>query len=225
MAMEHFEEKILPGLKSNMSSSSTSRGSSFDIASGSLMMPHTQPPTVISNLFFTGQGVSPERLGKAFVKMYTRAKRNKASFQTVKCRIGKMRLRLKRQGFQMRVQSSKIQQQAKKLQDQEIQISEMKRHLEDWEQKIGDLTAELSRSRDESQKSEGIEGCKRKCIELTSPRGVDAEKSKELQAKKRKLIVERQSSTDAKDVAFKKFMSDLLCKNSMEYECTSTSSS
>ena len=71
---------------------------------------------------------------------------------------------LKRYSAQLMVQSAKIvQQQAKlteqdaklaeqasKLTEQDTQIAELKRHLEEWDHKFADLTAELSRAREES---------------------------------------------------------------------------
>jgi len=71
---------------------------------------------------------------------------------------------LKRYSAQLMVQSAKtVQQQAKlteqdaklaeqasKLTEQDTQIAELKRHLEEWDHKFADLTAELSRAREES---------------------------------------------------------------------------
>lgn len=118
---------------------------------------------------------------------------------------------MKRQGLQIQLQSAKLQEQAKKITEQDTQIAEMRKHLEEWEQKIGDLTAELSRAREE----DSIDGCKRKHIDVIG-RESDSGNSKEFQAKKRKLIIERKSSTDAKDVKFKMFMSSLLAEESSD---------
>jgi hypothetical protein len=66
-------------------------------------------------------------------------------------------IQLKRYGAQLILQAAKIRQQeakmaeqATKLTDQDTHIAEMKRHLEEWDHKFGDLTAELSRAREES---------------------------------------------------------------------------
>jgi hypothetical protein len=66
-------------------------------------------------------------------------------------------IQVKRYGAQQILQSAKIRQQeakmaeqATKLTDQDTHIAEMKRHLEEWDHKFGDLTAELSRAREES---------------------------------------------------------------------------
>lgn len=90
----------------------------------------------------------------------------------------------------------------------------MKKHFEEWEQKIGDLTAELSRAREEAQNPDSIDNCKRKRIIESDE--LAGNLSTDLQAKKRKLIVERTPSSDAKDIKFKKFMSDLLAGGSMD---------
>jgi uncharacterized coiled-coil protein SlyX len=47
-------------------------------------------------------------------------------------------------------QDTKLAEQATKLTEQEAQIAELKRHLEEWDHKFADLTAELSRAREES---------------------------------------------------------------------------
>lgn len=112
---------------------------------------------------------------------------------------------MKRQACQIRLQNKKLQDQSKKIHDQEQQLSEMRRHFEEWEQKIGDLTAELSRSREDTQKGESIEGCKRKRDVIK--RGSD---TKDLEAKKRKLIVERKPSMDAQDAKFKEYIKSQL---------------
>lgn len=219
MAMEHFDEKILPGLKHSICTSVVSNVGSYELPSGSLMISHH---TTSSNSVTLPHNFSSERLNQTFKKIYSRTKKNKLSVLSIKGQIGKMKLRMKRQGFQMRLQSLKLQEQAKKIHDQDTQLAEMRKHLEEWEQKMVDLTAELSRAREETQKPDSIETCKRKHIDMINQRETDTLQTKELQAKKRKLIVERISSNDAKDVKFKKFMTDLLAGNAIEaYPSTS----
>ena len=218
MAMEHFDEKILPDLKHSICTSVVSNVGSYELPSGSLMISHhtTSSNTTLPHNF------SSEKLNQTFKKIYSRTKKNKLSVLSIKGQIGKMKLRMKRQGFQMRLQSLKLQEQAKKIHDQDTQLAEMRKHLEEWEQKMVDLTAELSRAREETQKPDSIETCKRKHIDMINQRDTDPLQTKELQAKKRKLIVERISSNDAKDVKFKKFMTDLLAGNAIEtYPSTS----
>ena len=209
MAMEHFDEKILPDFKHSLSNSVVSNVSSYE----SLMISHHGSTSKTISLPHT---INADRLNQTFKKIYSRTKKNKITVLCVKGQIGKMKLRMNRQSFQMKLQSLKLQEHTKKIQDQDTQLAEMRKHLEDWEQKLGDLNAQLSRAREETQKPDSLENCKRKIAEIASPCESNLLKTKELQAKKRKLIVERKLSSDTQDVKFKKFMSELLADNSTE---------
>ncbi|XP_066592217.1 F-box only protein 28 [Prorops nasuta] len=206
MAMEHFDEKILPDLRHSICTSVVGNVGSYELPGGSLMISHHLPSRFGSNT-----------LNQTFKKIYNRTRKNKITVMTVKSQITKMKLRMKRQGFQIRLQNLKLQEQAKKIHDQDTQLGEMKKHLEEWEQKMVDLTAEVSRAREESQKPiqkpDTMESCKRKHIDIVSSRDTESLPNKELQAKKRKLIVDRKIPNDAKDMKFKIFMSDLLGGN------------
>ncbi|XP_003703848.1 F-box protein pallbearer [Megachile rotundata] len=218
MAMEHFDEKILPDLKHSICTTVVSNVG-YEIPGTNLMISHH---TMSPNNAPLPHNFSSEKLNQTFKKIYSRTKKNKLSVLSMKGQISKMKLRMKRQGFQMRLQSLKLQEQGKKIHDQDIQLAEMRKHLEEWEQKMVDLTAELSRAREETQKPDSIESCKRKHIDIINQRESDSLQTKDLQTKKRKLIVERISSNDAKDVKFKKFMTDLLAGNAIEgYPSTS----
>ncbi|XP_035736807.1 F-box only protein 28-like isoform X1 [Vespa mandarinia] len=218
MAMEHFDEKILPDLKHSTCTSVSNVGS-YELPSGSSIILHH---TTSSNNTTLSHSYSTEKLNQTFKKIYSRTKRNKISVTFVKFEITKMKLRMRKQMIQMRVQNLKLQKQAKKIHDQDTQLAEMRKHLEEWKQKMGDLTAELSRAREEIQKPDSIDTCKRKHIDIINQRDFDSLQTKELKAKKRKLIVERKPSNDAKDVKFKKFISDLLAGNAVEgYPSTS----
>ncbi|GFG32382.1 hypothetical protein Cfor_04362 [Coptotermes formosanus] len=176
MAMEHFDEKIVPLLKHNLSSSSAHTSYSMTgtgnrsasiimtvaprkchmdaMSVGSCLMSGTSTPRIL------GQ----EKLRMEFSKIHSRTKQNKESVGCLKRSVGNLSLKLKRYGARLMVQSAKImQQQAKlteqdtklaeqatKLTEQEAQIAELKRHLEEWDHKFADLTAELSRAREES---------------------------------------------------------------------------
>lgn len=217
MAMEHFDEKILPEFKHSLCNSVVANVGAYE---NLVLSHHGTTSKVITPL---PPHFNPDKLNQTFKKIYNRTKKNKVTVLCVKGQIGKMKLRLNRQSFQMRVQNLKLQEHAKKIQDQDAQMAEMKKHLEEWEQKLGDMTAELSRAREETQKPDSLDTCKRKIADITHPRETSLLLTKELQAKKRKLIVERKSSVDAQDVKFKKFMSDLLGESSVE-EITSASS-
>ncbi|OXU31109.1 hypothetical protein TSAR_016405 [Trichomalopsis sarcophagae] len=216
MAMEHFDEKILPDFKHSLCTSVVSNVNSYD----NLMIAHHSSGSKSSSL---PHSLSPDKINQTFKKIYSRTKKNKMTVLCVKGQISKMKLRMNRQSFQMRLQSLKIQEHAKKIVDQDAQLAEMRKHLEEWEQKLADVTAELSRAREESQKPDTLDACKRKVSDIPSPNlETSLLKTKELQAKKRKLIVERKSSSDAQDVKFKKFMAELLSDSSIE-ECPASS--
>lgn len=210
MAMEHFDEKIMPAFKSRMSSSSMSSVNSYDLPGGSLMIPYSpssahnsgRNPSIILNRYHPH---TADKLEQQFKKLVCKTRKNKLSFMAIRSKLSKMRLRMKRQGAQMRLQSNKLHEQAKKLNDQELQIADLRRHFEEWEQKMGDLTAELSRARDESLTADSIKrriNVQKDSCDNTKPN-----------PKKRKLIVERKSSCDATDIKFKKFMSELLSES------------
>ncbi|XP_014216887.1 F-box only protein 28 [Copidosoma floridanum] len=201
MAMEHFDEKILPDFKSSICHTVSANVSQYNDSLSHLMMPHHTSHPKSSTL--------PHNLHPStWKKICNRTKKNKITILSVKGQIGKMKLRMNRQASQIRKQNVKLQEHTKKIQDQNHQLAEMKKHLEEWEQKLGDLTAELNRAN-------SLDNCKRKTCDT------GLLNSKDIQAKKRKLIVERKSSVDAQDVKFKKFMVDLLDKP-ME-ECMSDS--
>lgn len=182
MAMEHFDEKILPDLKHSICTSVVSNVGSYELPGGSLMISHhtTNPNSTTLPHNFN----SSEKVNQTFKKLFCRTKKNKLSVLSMTGQISKMKLRMKRQGFQMRLQSLKLQEQGKKIHDQDTQLAEMRKHLEEWEQKMVDLTAGLSRAREETQKPDSIETCKRKLIDQT----------KDLQAKRCKLVIERLKS-------------------------------
>lgn len=144
MAMEHFDEKIVPMLKLSLASSSTHTPYSM---TGSCLMGSTSSPRLL------GQ----EKLRLEFNKIHSRTKRNKASVGYLKKTVGSLTLKLKRYGAQLTLQASEIREQKAKLAEQnaklteqDAQIAELKRHLEEWDHKFGDLSAKLSRAREES---------------------------------------------------------------------------
>lgn len=225
MAMEHFDEKILPDLKHIICNSMVGTVNSYELPGGALMISHRNP-----NNTTLPQNFTTEKLNQTFKKIYDRTKKNKISCMTMKDQMGRIRLRMKRQAFQLRLQNVKLQKQAKKMHDQETQLAEMRKHLEEWEQKMVDLTAELSRAREGTQNPDSLENRKHiamsKHIDMINADAETTLQTNELQSKKRKLIVERKSSSDAQDVKFKKFMSDLLAKNTLDnYPSTSASGS
>lgn len=205
--MEHFDEKILPDFKHSICSSVAANVSSYE----SLIISHHSSHTKSSSI---AHKVTQDKFNQRFKKLFNRTKKNKTTVLCVKGQMSKIKLRMNRQSFQMRLQNMKLQEQAKKIQDQDVQLAEMKKHFEEWEQKLQDLTAELSRAREEVQKPDTLDSCKRKISDISSPHD-PLLISKELQVKKRKLIVDRKSSSDSQDVKFKRFMSELLGDSSL----------
>lgn len=227
MAMEHFDEKILPDLKHNICTSMVGTVNSYDLPGG-VMISHNRNINNPTLPHYNNHGLTcSEKLSQTFKKINNRTKRNKVFFLTVRNQMSQMKLRVQRQDCRIRMQTLKLQKQARKIQDQDTQLAEMRKHLEEWEQKMVDLTTELSRAREETQNSDSLENRKRKTQINAEPRKaqintetrkaqINAEtiqQTNKLQAKKRKLIVERKSSVDAQDMKFKKFISDLLAKD------------
>ncbi|XP_011302514.1 F-box only protein 28 [Fopius arisanus] len=204
MAMEHFDEKILPVLKQSACTSMVNAVSSYELPGSSFMISHhnSTPTTSV----YGQHTLTAENWNNTMRAVFIKTRKNRLSFLNVEAAMKKLRLRLKRQACFIHLQSKKLQNQSKKIHEQEQQISEMRRHFEEWEQKIGDLTAELSRSREEPLKGEKIESCKRKRIDVIK-RTSD---NNDLEAKKRKLIVERKPSIDPKDAKFKEYIKSQL---------------
>lgn len=215
MAMEHFDEKILPDLKHNICTSMVGTVNSYDLPGG-VMISHGRNLSNSTLPHCNNHNITcSEKFNQAFKKINDRTKKNKMFFLSMRNQMARMKLRIQRQEYVVRKQTLKLHKQAKKILDQDTQLAEMRKHLEEWEQKMVDLTTEVSRAREGTQNPDSLENRKRKAHIINA----DAEtlqQTNELQAKKRKLIVERKASIDAKDMKFKKFMSDLLAKNTLD---------
>lgn len=218
MAMEHFDEKILPDLKHNICTSMVGTVNSYDLPGG-VMISHGRNINNTTLPHCNNHSMTcSEKLNQIFKKINDRTKRNKMFFLSVKNQMARIKLRMQRQEYLVRKQNLKLYKQAKKMQDQDTQLAEVRKHLEEWEQKMVDLTTEVSRAREGiplPQNPDSLESLKRKAHIINT----DAEtlqKTNELQSKKRKLIIERKASSDAQDMKFKKFMSGLLAKNELD---------
>lgn len=216
--MEHFDEKILPDLKHNICTSMVGTVNSYDLPGG-VMISHGRNINNTTLPHCNNHSMTcSEKLNQIFKKINDRTKRNKMFFLSVKNQMARIKLRMQRQEYLVRKQNLKLYKQAKKMQDQDTQLAEVRKHLEEWEQKMVDLTTEVSRAREGiplPQNPDSLESLKRKAHIINT----DAEtlqKTNELQSKKRKLIIERKASSDAQDMKFKKFMSGLLAKNELD---------
>jgi len=217
MAMEHFDEKILPDLKHNICTSMVGTVNSYDLPGG-VMISHSRNLSNSALPHCNNHSLTcSEKLNQTFKKINDRTKKNKLFFLSIRSQMNRIKLRMQRQDHLIRMQNLKLQKQAKKMQDQDTQLAEMRKHLEEWEQKMVDLTTELSRAREETQNPDSLENRKRKAhIDIINTDTETVQETNDLQVKKRKLIVERKSSTDAQDVKFKKFMSELLAKTALD---------
>ncbi|XP_011867142.1 PREDICTED: F-box only protein 28 [Vollenhovia emeryi] len=215
MAMEHFDEKILPDLKHNICTSMVGTVNSYDLPGG-VMISHGRNINNTALPHCNNHSVTcSEKLNQTFKKINDRTKKNKLFFLSVKGQIVRMKLRMQKQDYLLRKQTLKILRQDKKIHDQGTQIAEMRKHFEEWEQKMVDLTTEVSRAREGTQNPDSLESRKRKAHIINADANT-VQQANELEAKKRKLIVERKASSNAKDMKFKKFMSDLLAKNTLD---------
>lgn len=223
MAMEHFDEKILPDLKHNLCSSLVGNlTGSYDLPSSSFIISRHSTSAASSSLPHT---FTSEKLKQTFKKIYSRTRKNKGGLLAMNKRIVKMNLRLKRQSSHIRDQNLRMQEQDNKLQAQDQQLAEMKKQeaklqaqdqqlaemkklLEEFEQKVDDLTAKVSRAQDDSDVERNTKRKHRDFIK--KPENVEP------QTKKRKLIIDRQLTLDPQSAKFKKFMTNLLGNTSLD---------
>ncbi|CAB0033402.1 unnamed protein product [Trichogramma brassicae] len=203
MAMEHFDEKILPDLRPSIRSGITGSPINYE----EIVSNHSPR---CSKLLPLAHASSRDILNQSLTKIYNRTKKNRNTVLCVKGQIGKLRLRLNRQSFHMRVQHVKLKEHAKKIQEQEAQLNDMRKHLQEWEQKFSDLRAEMNCSKEIVQMSDSRESCKRKFSEPAETSDSSIILPKDLRAKKRKLIVERKVSNDDQDVKFLNFITHIL---------------
>lgn len=135
MAMEHFDEHILPNLKLKPA---------FKLAT-SVIKP--------SRVFLVQNSVADE-LKK--VRTQNNVHKHQLSMTSshilqLCVKLKKQNNRLKSQSEQIREQERKIQEQNTKIQEQETIITDLKKRMEDWDQKFSDLTTEVIRTRNELQ--------------------------------------------------------------------------
>ncbi|GLH05270.1 Putative pallbearer [Gryllus bimaculatus] len=130
MAMEHFDEKIAPGLK-NARSSETFSPNSYPPCSSS-KCPNAARP------FFT-----QDRLRFEFQKCQRRDQRAKRECQSLSSKISLHKSRCNKQ-------AKRVSSQAIVIAEQGTQIAELKRTIAEWDHKYGDVIAELSCIREEN---------------------------------------------------------------------------
>ncbi|XP_030750085.1 F-box only protein 28 [Sitophilus oryzae] len=142
MAMEHFDEQILPRCKQQIEQQTDVLYRDVVSTSKSTrLLFHQQFPHAISNELYK-------------VKKLTKSHKHHIGYLTQNTQ--KLCLKMRKQKNILRIQSSKIHEQERKIQEQnqkimeqESALNEIKKHVDDWDQKYKDLTTELIRARDE----------------------------------------------------------------------------
>ncbi|KAJ8922229.1 hypothetical protein NQ315_004166 [Exocentrus adspersus] len=139
MAMEHFDEHILPRVKEQVDRRSTI--SYIGVPSSS------KSPKII----YAQHALSNE-LHK--VKKQSKTHKHHISYLTQSTqklcqKLRKQNMRLKCQSLKIKEQEKKIQEQNTKIMEQEATLADIKKHIDEWDQKYTDLTTELVRARDD----------------------------------------------------------------------------
>ncbi|XP_019870813.1 F-box only protein 28 [Aethina tumida] len=138
MAMEHFDEHILPRVKEEMEKRTA--------------LAFVSPSTSKSPRFFFAQQFLSDEIYK--VKKQSKSHKYHISYLTQNTqklfqKLRKQNIRLKAQSLKIREQERKIQEQNTKIQEQEATLADIKKHIDEWDQKYADLTTELVRARDD----------------------------------------------------------------------------
>lgn len=132
MAMEYFDEQILPNLKLQI-----------------------EQPSLISLLPSTSSKSSKYvvvecTIAEEVCKMKKQNRDQKiqlamfsAQLNKIERKVKRQSLKLKSQAIKIREHERKIQEQTAKIQDQETTIADLRKHMDEWEQKFSDLTAEV----------------------------------------------------------------------------------
>ncbi|KAG5886023.1 hypothetical protein JTB14_023664 [Gonioctena quinquepunctata] len=139
MAMEHFDEHILPKLKERLDRRSAISYSSLATSSKSPRIMYVQHS--LSNELHKVKKQS--KTHKHHISYLTQ------STQKLCQKLRKQNTRLKAQSLKIREQERKIQEQNTKIQEQEATLADIKKHIDEWDQKYKDLTTELVRARDD----------------------------------------------------------------------------
>ncbi|ENN72196.1 hypothetical protein YQE_11156, partial [Dendroctonus ponderosae] len=167
MAIEHFDEHILPRCREKLEQQSGSPENilrELEVVAGSLTpftklqgfpYQHLTSKLKPSTKMLVEQQL-PNGLTAELHKMKKIAKTHKHHISYLTQNTQKLGLKLRKQNNKLRIQAGKLREQERKLQEQTAKImgqeealNEVKKHMEEWEHKYKDLTAELVRARDE----------------------------------------------------------------------------
>ncbi|KAJ3661498.1 hypothetical protein Zmor_005893 [Zophobas morio] len=142
MAMEHFDEHILPRVKEHKEQIDEKRQAFLASFSGS-------PPNIKQARPFIVQQVNDlQKIRKQYKTYKHHIAYLNQNTQKLFQKMKKQNKRLKAQSIKIRDQERKIQEQSIKIQEQETALADIKKHMDEWDQKYKDLTTELVRARD-----------------------------------------------------------------------------
>ncbi|KAJ8963636.1 hypothetical protein NQ314_005483, partial [Rhamnusium bicolor] len=152
MAMEHFDEHILPRAKEQVDRRSAATFTAVlfwfvPALSYGIIASCSKSPKIIY-----AQHTLSSELHK--VKKQSKTHKHHISYLTQSTqklcqKLRKQNIRLKAQSLKIREQERKIQEQNTKIQEQEATLADIKKHIDEWDQKYTDLTTELVRARDD----------------------------------------------------------------------------
>ncbi|XP_026275189.1 F-box only protein 28 isoform X2 [Frankliniella occidentalis] len=131
MAMEHFDEKVVPRLKQHLATAPNRSCHSVSSPSNLSLMPSR----------VSAMSVDKAKLANDFSKMQSQSKHNKKNVDSLKKTVRRLQLKLKRHSVQLSRQSARLREQAQKLREQDTVIAEMKRHMQEWDLTLSDLKA------------------------------------------------------------------------------------
>ncbi|VEN48494.1 unnamed protein product [Callosobruchus maculatus] len=137
MAMEHFDEHILPGIKEQLN-----RREVLSCSASSL----SKVPKLFYNYSLTNEIHKVKKQSKTHKHHITFLTQ---STQKLWEKLKRQNVRLKAQAFKIREQERKIQEQTTKIQEQEGSLADIKKHIDEWDQKYKDLTSDLIRAKDD----------------------------------------------------------------------------
>jgi F-box protein 28 len=142
MAMEHFDEHILPRVKEHKEQMDERRQAFIASFSGSpTNLKQTRP-------FIVQQVNDLQKIKKQYKTYKHHIAYLNQNTQKLLQKMKKQNKRLKTQSVKIRDQERKIQEQSVKIQEQESTLADIKKHMDEWDQKYKDLTTELMRARD-----------------------------------------------------------------------------
>ncbi|XP_046401013.1 F-box only protein 28 isoform X2 [Ischnura elegans] len=142
MAIEHFDENIVPGLKQSLGLNSlrntTTGSSNYSFAGG-----HTD--FMVSTA--SHRILASRKLHVLQQRMLMSFKKNQAVVVNLKNSVTYLKSKIKKQNVQIIRQITKIREQEAKLSDHTAQLADLRKHIEEYDRKFAALSAELAQAR------------------------------------------------------------------------------